>query len=322
MIRIYFLLILISRSIAISAQGYVPLVIKEFMSPGLVQQDKIPLFDRHELKMRKADSAYIIYHPASWAEYHPTLNPCNCPYSDTVAMYVFDKEGRVVQEINFAQLGYYASGFQYDSTGKRIARISFRKDGARQGYVYIPYLPDKDSNANDFRTSIIRQKDGTDSLVTHVYFSRFQHGSDTAIVSVSRFNAQGQLIAIQSSVNARNARELDDDTGESTYHFTYAYDSAGRLAYKRNMREDEYTTYSYFPWGRISEIRKAATGKLLSSYYSLRQDNKGIITITDNFRQLILSPLEKNSKLFGLKTVVSSGEIPLVEYYEIVYKYR
>ncbi|MCX6316882.1 MAG: hypothetical protein NTW29_06310 [Bacteroidetes bacterium] len=292
------------------------------MSPGQEQQDKIPLFDRHELKVRKADSAYIIYHPASWAEYHPTLNPCNCPYSDTVAIYVFDKEGRVVQEINFVQLGDYGSGFQYDSTGKSIARISFRKEGARRGYVYAPYLQVTDSNANDFRTTIVRQKDGTDSLITHIHFSRFQHGSDTAFVTVRRYNAGGQLIAIQSSVNARNKRELCDDTGEFTYHFTYAYDSAGRLTYKRNMREDKYTTYSYFPWGRISESRTAATGELLSSYYSLREDHKGGKTITDNNRLLILSPLEKNSKLFGLKTVVTSGEVPLVEYYEIVYKYR
>ena len=70
------------------AQVKAPLAIKEY-ERGLNPVDEITLFDLSEIKHRNIDTAYIIYHPGSWAESYPgltlvlvlTATHLNCIYS-------------------------------------------------------------------------------------------------------------------------------------------------------------------------------------------------------------------------------------------------
>src|SRR5690606_28175974 len=114
------------------------LAIKEY-DRGLNPVDEITLFDLSEIKQRKIDTAYIIYHPASWAEYHPTGNPCTCPYSDTLELYVFDSEGRIIQSTSFQQLGDYSTTFHLDSLGNTISRTMYRRNGGKPNSYTVPY---------------------------------------------------------------------------------------------------------------------------------------------------------------------------------------
>src|SRR5439155_240180 len=79
-----------------------PLAVEEFKE-GINPFEEIRLFDLKEIKARNIDTAYIIYHPASWAECDSTANRCTCPYSDTLYRYVFDKEGRIIEYTYYQQ---------------------------------------------------------------------------------------------------------------------------------------------------------------------------------------------------------------------------
>ena len=102
--KVVIFLVLTSVSALLKAQVKPPLAVEEYLR-GLSPVDEIPLFDLTEIKRRKIDTAYIIYHPASWAEYDSSYNPCTCPYSDTLELYVFDYEGRIIQSTSFQQPG-------------------------------------------------------------------------------------------------------------------------------------------------------------------------------------------------------------------------
>src|SRR5438067_12928299 len=103
----------------------------------------------------------------------------------------------------------------------------------------------KPSDTTNFKTIIKRVKDRNDSVITEFSFWKFQNGLDTATIVKKRFNNRGKLIEVQSSVNKKNAREIDDDTGEYTYHLKYDYDDRDRLIYYRNLESNEYKRISY-----------------------------------------------------------------------------
>lgn len=297
------------------AQAKAPLAIREY-DRGLNPVDEITLFDLSEIKQRKIDTAYIIYHPASWAEYHPTGNPCTCPYSDTLELYVFDTEGRIIQSTSFQQLGDYSTTFHLDTLGNTISRTMYRRNNGKPSSYTVPYnLPD-----TNYKSVVKRPKVSEDSLITEVSFWRFKNGFDTATIVIKRFNDKGKLIEIQSSVNKRNAREIDDDTGEMTYHFKYEYDSEGRLILYQNVRSDNYKKISYPFYGKLTETYDVKTNQLKYQDIKMINEDKGVITVTFDNKQIILTPLEKGSKLFKLRTIITPGEFPLMEYHEIVYK--
>jgi len=300
----------------LKAQVRPPLAIEEYKR-GLNPVDEIPLFDLTEIKKRKIDTAYIIYHPASWAEYEKTINPCTCPYNDTLSLYRFDSEGRIIQYTYFQQLGDYSTTFHYDSLGNIISRDMFRRAGAKKGTSTIPY---NNSDTINFRSVVIRKKEGRDSIITQIVFLKFTHGLDTATTETKRYNSRGQLVEVKSSVNRKNAREFGDDTGESTYHFKYDYDEKRRLIYYQDFESKEYEKISYPFYGKLTEIFKVGTNQLKERQIKMINDREGIITITFDNKQIVLTPLEKGSKLFKLRAIMSSGEFPLMEYHEIVYK--
>jgi hypothetical protein len=123
-----------------TAQVKAPLAIEEF-TRGLNPTDEILLFDLTEIKARKIDTAYVIYHPASWAEYHPKINPCNCTYNDTLYLYRFDSEGRIIQYTYFQHLGDYSTTFYYDTLGNIVARSMFSRYGKIKEQTLTPIQP-------------------------------------------------------------------------------------------------------------------------------------------------------------------------------------
>lgn len=309
------LLVLLGAAIPSDAQVPPPLAIKEYKR-GLNPVDEIPLFDQAEIKQREIDTAYIIYHPASWAEYDSLIHPCTCPYSDTMALYRFDSEGRIMQQTSFLQAGDYADTDYYDTSGNLTARGRYKRKGNASGTNRIfPYARGMENS----RIEIIRSMEGVDSLITEIVFFKFSHGMDTAFVKTKRYNQQGQLTE-EISNDEKNADELGDDSGEGTYHFAYAYDGQGRLIYYRDFEYEVYEKISYPFYGKLTEEYTVHDNRLSGQRIKMIQEVDGVITVTLYGNQITLVPLEKGSKLYKLKATTSSGDMPLTEYYEIVYK--
>jgi hypothetical protein len=313
------LLCLLFICLLIQAQVKPPLAIEE-NKEGINPLEEIRLFDLQEIRQRKIDTVYIIYHPAGWEEGYQPPNRDNCSYSDTLTRYVFDREGRILEYTYFQQFGEYSTTIQYDTLGNRLALISYRRYGARAGYSTHKF--DTESETFNTKREFIRKKVGADSLITLIFFMKFSHGLDTAIIETWTYNTNGKLIELQSSVNKRNARELDDDTGSSTYHYKYDYDDSGRLTYYRDYESREYEKISYPFYGRLTEVYDPANNQLKEKRIKLVKEKEGVITITFDYQQITLTPLEKGSRLFKLRTIVQGGEFPLMHYDEIVYKTR
>jgi hypothetical protein len=303
------------------AKGQVkpPLAIEEY-DEGLNLFEEIRLFELREIKERSIDTVLIIYHPASWAEYESAINPCTCPYNDTLSRYVFDTAGRISEYTYFQQMGDYSTTFHFDTLGNTTARTSYRRFGAKTGYSTLKY--DNTPDTLTYKQHIKSKMIGTDSLVTIINFQKFSHGLDTATIEIKRYNQHGKLIEIQSSVNKKNELEFDDDTNSSTYHFKYGYDEEGRLIYYQDFSRREYKNISYPFYGKLTEIFDAASGQLKDRYVKTINEIKGVMNISYGWKQITLTRLEKGSKLFKLMTVVEQSEFPLLYYHEIVYKIR
>src|SRR6185369_16591019 len=97
------------------------------------------------------------------AEYDSSYNPCTCPYSDTLELYVFDYEGRIIQSTSFQQLGDYSSTDRYDSLGNSISRTLYRRNGAKTSSHTISLNL---SDTTNYKNIVKRLKDGNDSLIT------------------------------------------------------------------------------------------------------------------------------------------------------------
>jgi len=192
----------------------------------------------------------------------------------------------------------------------------YRRNGDKPSSYTVPY----NLSDTNYKSVTKRTKAGDDSLITEVSFWKFKNGFDIATIQIKRFNKKGNLIEIQSSVNKRNAREIDDDTGEMTYHFKYEYDTEDRLILYQNLKSGNYKKISYPFYGKLTETYDAKTNQLKYRDIKTINEDKGVITVTFDNRQIILTPLEKGSKLFKLRTIVAPGELPLMEYHEIVYK--
>lgn len=146
---------------------------------------------------------------------------------------------------------------------------------------------------------------------------------DTAYIISTVKDKNGRVLELSSRINKRYAREIDDDTGELTYHYEYRYDKDGRLIYFLSYDYKDQPsiskTISYPDYGQIIETYNAATNKLLDAEVLLKLVSNGVFTLTNQYNQITLTPLEKGSKIYKLKTVSTSGEYPYMEYYEISY---
>ena len=279
-----------------------PLVTKEYMR-GLNPVDEIPLFNTQEIKERRIDTAYVIYHPGSWSEYHPTINPCNCTFDDTLSRYCFDTQGRIIEYLNYIVPIKHRKSIYYDTLG-RNKRFNY------------------DADTVNYKSIITRKKRGNDSLTVSYYLLKFKKGLDTAIIEHRRYNVKGKLIESKSEVVPRNEYELDDDTREYTYHYKYDFDDQGRLIYYYSVGSGEYTKISYPPYGKLTEIFDITTNQVKEREVKLISNQRGYTTITYDTKQITLVPLEAGSKLFKLINFIDPGVLTLMYFHEIVYKYH
>ena len=122
-----FIICLLLFALMVDAQKKAPLAVEGYYKSHNIF-DSLYLFDLKEIKERRITSAYIIFHPASWAEYDSAHHPCSCPYNDTLSIYRFDKEARIIQYTN-ANQGIYPITYDFDSTGflKKETRIYHKR---------------------------------------------------------------------------------------------------------------------------------------------------------------------------------------------------
>lgn len=308
---------LIMFTILANAQVKPPLVAGDF-DDGINPFEEIRLFDLAEIKARKIDTIYIIYHPSSWGYVDIDSNICANSYNDTLTRYVVDTQGRIIEKTNLNNVLGYSNTFHFDSLGNQIAMTTYNRLAPHQGYSTVRF--DGPPDTLKYKRKFIRNKIGEDSLITIIHFMKLKKGMDTVVIEKKRYNSNGRLIEDQSSVNKKNKAELEDDTGSYTYHFEYNYDALGRLIYYKDHRIQEYQKISYPFYGKLTKTFDATTNKLKTQRIKLIKENKGIITITSDGKQTILTPLEKGSKLFKLEAFVKSDEFPFIQYNEIVYK--
>jgi hypothetical protein len=297
------------------AQIKPPLAIDEYKEGiygGITPEEEIRLFDLNEIKKREIDTAYIIFHPSSWEGEYPN----ECSYNDTLKLYRFDSEGRIIQSTSFQDLGNYSTTFHFDSLGNTISRVMYSKEGSNPGTRTYPTQYD----TTNYKYIIKRTKVGRDSILTKISLWRFKTGLDTAYIVKKVINQRGQLIEISSASNKKYELEIFDDSGELTYHYKYDYDDKGRLIYYQAFGSGYYERTSYPFYGKLLERYNDKTNILEERQVKLISENKGVITVTTDKSQVVLTPLEKGSKLYKLKTIISIGEFPLIGYYEIKYK--
>lgn len=235
-------------------------------------------------------------------------------------MYAFDKEGRIIEQKKFYRIPLSWESFHFDSLGIRTKLTRYKGYGSNQGIS--TYHFDTRADSSLAKENSITKIMGADSVVTTISFLKFKHGFDTAIVSAETYDKQRRLIRKQSAVNKRNEREVDDDTGSSTFDYYFGYDDNGRLNYFREAGSFGYATITYPGTGRIIEWFSEATHKLKERITRTCIEKKGVIIINENGKQVMLTLLDKGSKLYKLKTVLEISEVPHVYYHEIVYKYR
>ena len=297
-------------ALMVNAQKKAPLAIEDYYKSHTIF-DSLFLFDLNEIKQRKITSAYIIFHPGSWAEYDSAHHPCNCPYNDTISIYKFDNEARIVQYINH---GIYPITYDFDTTGflKKETRIYPTKDNKTKTKVY-EYSRTKASDSSSTWVNLIIRKNGVNSIVvSHVLF-KSKKGIDTVIIKTETYNRLGRLIEIAN-------KNFYDDTGIENYHYKYNYDENGRLTYFKDFKENIYEKISYPFYGEMTESYEVATNTLKNKKSTMINNNKGTITITWEGNQIVLTALEENSKLFKLRTIITGGDFPILSYHEIVYK--
>ena len=307
-----FLLIicLSSLSLIANSQKKAPIAIDGYYKNHNIF-DSLYLFDLKEIKERGITSAYIIFHPASLAEYDSVHHPCNCPYNDTLSIYKFDKEARIVQYTNH---GIYPITYDFDSTGflKKETRIYPTKDNKTKTKVYEYSRTQTSDSSTTWVNSIIR-KNGVDSIVLSEVLFKSKKGIDTVIIKTEIYDRLGRLIEIEN-------KDFYDDTGIENYHYKYNYDEQRRLTYFKDFKENIYEHISYPFYGEMTEIYEGSTNNLKHKKSTMIKNNKGTITITWEDNQIVLTALEENSKLFKLRTIVKGGDFPVLSYHEIIYK--
>lgn len=272
---------------------------------GLNPFDEIPLFNKEEIKKKGFKTAYIVYHPPSWdGDY------CSCSYNDTITIYHFDPEGDIADKTQWDWTGQYGTIRNHDY----LIKLRKKKDNSIKRDTVLNYnLRDSSS-----RNKVIREKLGEDSIITSIYFEKFKTGFDTAIVNTNYYNIKGKLIE-EKSYSTEKYRYLDD--AAESFHYKYGYDSLGRLIYYFAVGSDYYSRISYPPYGKLTETVDVKTKKLIDSDVKRIDISPSRIIITDGRSQIFLIRLEKNSKLFKLKTVTEyNSSVPYIEYYEIIYQ--
>src|SRR6476469_2880445 len=127
--RIFLLLFVVTLLATVSRAQVKPPLAVEDLKEGLNPVDEIRFFDLEEIKMRKIDTAYIIYHPASWGDTCDCINQLN----DTISINILDKEGRIIQKTIFRPPRPSHPIFIYDSLSTTTETTMFKRSGTNAG---------------------------------------------------------------------------------------------------------------------------------------------------------------------------------------------
>lgn len=270
----------------------------------------IPLFDNSEIKARKITAAYMVRHPMTWksedwSKPNPLQNECPCSYNDTFAIYKFDDQGSL-REFTFIYAKSQKVTQKYDSSGNREG-VNWTLDTAQ------------------FQQIITSSKIGQDSLVNTIVFMKFSKGLDTAYISKERYDNRGYLIEVQSISNKKNNHEFfDNHNGDYDYHYFQDFDNQGRLIYFSYDKQKEYKKISYPTFGKLLETYDVTKNVVTSTQATIIQKvgvSEPALAITSGYDATVLTYLEKDSKLFKLRTKITFSEFPNIEYEEILYSY-
>lgn len=268
----------------------------------------IPLFDKAEIKVKKISSAFMVRHPMSWksvdrSKPNPLQSECSCSYNDTFAIYKFDNQGTLRE-------------FTYNYTqSQKVSRI-YDTSGQELRFNQI-------TDTIQFQQTISSLNIGQDSLVTRIVLEKFSKGLDTAYVIKKRFDKRRLLIEIQSNSNKKYIRELEGGSyhGEYDYHYFQDFDDQGRLNFFSYDKEKMFERISYPDFGRLVETYDVKTNKITSTQITIIQ-KVGILEpalmISSGREATILTYLDKNSKLFKLRSNIKYSEFPSIEYEEIL----
>ena len=141
------------------------------------------------------------------------------------------------------------------------------------------------------------------------------------MVTITRYDSKHRIIERTFYATDKFIEAIDCAT-DSHHHEKYQWDEKDRLIYYSNGAS--YKKISYTSYGKFTEVYDRETGKLVALEPRFVSESNGVITISTNSSQITLMPLERGSKLYKLKTVApvaaSADYIPMMEYYEIVYK--
>lgn len=274
------------------------------------------LFDTAEIRKRQFKTAYLIYHPCNWATGKSTLN-------DTLLIYHFDTSGFVRENSYIDTTGDRTTWF-LDNRGSvtRSFRISKLGDTLQGDKIKI-----NTDNTVKFRESYSRIKEGFDSIYTTLILEQEGSSFDTLYFIKTIKDENGKVKEYLSVTSQRSARR--NHILFPTVHYKYEYDDEGRLIAKKDLvfsktyktsYFDETNSRTYRPTqGEIYETWNVSNNRMLNAEIKF-MDEDGVITSTTKQKHVIISPLEKGSKLVKLLTVIVTEELPVMEYYEVTYK--
>ena len=275
------------------------------------------LFDTAEIRARHFKIAYLIYHPCNWG-----AGKSNS--SDTLLIYHFDTFGLEQEHSYIDTIGKMTTWF-LDKRGsvKRALCLNINGDTLQ------------DDTAKDVvdtvkrKESYSRIKDGLDSVFTTLILEEVVSGFDTLYYMktvVGENEKVKEYLVITSKSIARQHHLMPTKT-----HYKYEYDDKGRLVTKKDLVSFKTYKTSYFDetiasrrtyppaQGEVYETVDATSNRILNAEIKFK-DEDDVITLTTKQKHVIITPLEKGSRLVKLLTVIVTKELPTVEYYEVSYK--
>jgi len=292
-------------------------VIEEYLEGrrGITPMYSEYLFDVEELLHRNFDSAIMIQHSRGWDGLSDS-NP------DTICIWTFNRDGSNRAFIEYHNFGMNTTTREFDTVNKNMIITTEYRKGVKAGKKEIKHRSYLDSR----EVKIITETRGPDNVNTRIYFWDSPSGKDTASLKIITRNIDNKVIESKETVDSAYSSFIGGhiDYWGLQHHRTYQYDELGRVTRFSSFDRwgwDGILTIKYTDFGRVIERFDYRTGESISKDVELiNRSDDGILVFTTTERQVTLVPLEKGSKLFKLKTVAMSGELPYIDYYEISYR--
>lgn len=263
------------------------------------------LFDTKEIRIKGFKTAYLIYHSSNWIFGEKYSN-------DTILFYHFDTLGLIKMQSYKDTTGEVTTTF-FD-TSQNLSRILRTNNSGKT------LQDDKIVNSVDttkkLKVNYNKTKDGLDSVYTNLMLEQVGSEFDTLYYTRIVKDKKGNLkeeIKFTSKRLASKYHILHSKT-----HYQYEYDNDGQLVLKKDLINFKAYKTTYSQDCEVYQTFNSKNNNLLNAEVKFKNEDN-IITLTTKKKHVIISPLEKDSKLVKLLTVIVTDEFPTVEYYEIIY---